>query len=81
MATSDYRRTLEEAQRLSSVEQARLIKELAVRLMESGKALDLSRVEDAVAYVERMRGAGSRHRSGRLKTLREFLTELESWEG
>jgi hypothetical protein len=81
MAATDYIRTLEKAKRLSSIEQVRLIRELAVRLMGSGRELDLSRLEDAVAYVERMRGAESRHQSGRLKTPREFLAELESWEG
>lgn len=81
MATTDYTRALENARRLSSTEQVRLIKELAVRLMGSGKARDLSRLEDAVAYVERMRGAESRHQNGRLKTPGEFLAELESWEG
>lgn len=81
MAASNYHRTLEEAKRLSEPEQARLIKELAVGLIESGTPLDLSKVEDAVAYVERMRRAESRHRSGRLKTPQEFLTELKSWEG
>lgn len=81
MAVIDYIQTLERAKRLSSKEQVRLIKELAVRLMGSGKAVDLSRLEDAVAYVERMRRAESRHKSGRLKTPGEFLAELESWEG
>lgn len=81
MAASNYHRTLEEAKRLSKPEQARLIKELAVRLIESGAPLDLSKVEDAVVYVERMRRVESRHRSGRLKTPQEFLTELKSWEG
>ena len=81
MAAIEYRRVLEDASRLPAGEQARLIKELAVRLMKSRKRLDLSKVEDAVAYVERIRMAESRHPSGRLKTPQEFLRELKSWEG
>lgn len=81
MSATDYRRTLEEAKQLSAVEQVRLIKELTVRLIESGKPLDLSKLEDAITYVERIRGAESRKRDGRLKSPREFLRELESWEG
>jgi hypothetical protein len=81
MAIRDYRRVLEDAGRLTEREQARLIKELAMRLLESQKRLDLSEVKDAVAYVERIRAADSRHPSGRLKTPEEFLAELEVWEG
>ncbi len=44
-------------------------------------AIDLSKVEGAVAYVEGMRAAESRHANGRLKTPKEFIAELESWEG
>lgn len=81
MAISDYRRVLEDAARLTQADQARLIKKLAARLVKSGGRFDLSKVEDAVAYVERMRAAESRHPNGRLKTAKEFLAELESWEG
>lgn len=81
MAIRDYRRVLEDAGRLTEREQTRLIKELAMRLLESQKRLDLSEVKDAVAYVERIRAADSRHPSGRLKTPEEFLAELEVWEG
>lgn len=78
MSAIDYKRTLEDAKRLSSGEQVRLIEELALRLAKSAEPLDLSRVEDAVAHVERMRKSDSRHWRGRLKTPQEFLTELES---
>jgi len=81
MAVRDYRRVLEEAGRLTELEQARLIKELAMRLVKSRKQLDLSTVRDAVAFVERMREAESRHPTGRWKTPEEFLVELEHWEG
>lgn len=81
MAAADYKRALEDAKLLTSVEQIRLIEELAVRLTKSGEPLDLSRVDDAVAHVERMRKSDSRHWRGGLKTPQEFLTELESWEG
>ena len=81
MAASEYRQVLEDANRLTEREQARLIKDLARRLAKSGKRLDLSKVEGALAYVERIRMAESRHPSGRLKTPKEFLAELESWEG
>ena len=80
MSANDYRRVLDDANRLTESERARLIKELAARLVESGKRLDLSKVEDAVAYVERMRMVESRLPSGRLKTPDGFLAELESWE-
>ena len=81
MAVNEYRRVLEDASRLTQSEQARLIKRLATHLVKSGRRLDLSKVEGAVAYVERMRAAESRHASGRLKTPKEFLAEIESWEG
>jgi hypothetical protein len=81
MAASEYRRVLEGASRLTGSEQAKLIKELAARFIESSKGLDLSKVEGAVAYVEGLRMAESRLASGRLKTPDEFLAELESWEG
>jgi hypothetical protein len=81
MAIENYRQVLEKASRLTAREQARLIKELAARLVKSHKPLDLSKVEEAVAYVERLRAAESRHATGRLKTPEEFLAELQSWEG
>ena len=81
MAVADYKRILEDANRLTEKEQARLIEEMAARLVKSGKRVDLSRVEDAAAYVEGIRIAASRHPNGRLKTPEEFLTELEAWEG
>lgn len=80
MTATKYRRVLEEASRLTERDQARLIKELATRLVKSGRQLDLSNVKDAVTYVTRMRAAASRYPSGRLKTAEEFLAELESWE-
>ena len=81
MAVSDYRRVLEDASRLTQSQQARLIKKLAAHLVRSGGQLDLSKTEDAVAFVERMRAAESRHANGRLKSPKEFLAEIESWEG
>lgn len=81
MAVSDYRRVLEDASRLTQLQQARLIKKLAALLVKSGGQLDLSKTEDAVAFVERMRAAESRHANGRLKSPKEFLAEIESWEG
>jgi len=81
MAVNEYRRVLEDANRLGERERARLIRELAARLVKSRKRPDLSKVEEAVAYVEGMRLAESRHSSGRLKTPEEFLAELNSWEG
>ena len=81
MAISDYRRILEDASRLTQAQQARLIKNLAARLLESGGHLDLSKTEDAVAFVERMRAGESRRANGRLKSPKEFLAEIESWEG
>jgi hypothetical protein len=71
---------LEDASRLTRTEQTRLIKELAARVVRSGKRLDLSKVEDAVAYVERVRAMESRDRGGRLKTPEEFIAELRAWE-
>jgi len=81
MAATEYRQVLEHARRLNRVEQARLIKKLAAHLVKSGGRVDLSKVEGAVAYVEGMRAAESRHANGRLKTPKEFIAELESWEG
>jgi hypothetical protein len=81
MAVSDYKRVLEDASRLTQWQQARLIKKLAAHLMKSGGQLDLSKTEDAVALVERIRAADSRHTTGRLKSPKEFLRETESWEG
>ena len=81
MAVSDYRRVLEDASRLTQWQQARLIKKLAEDLVKSGGRLDFSKTEDAVAFVERMRAAESRHANGRLKSPKEFLAEIESWEG
>lgn len=81
MAVNEYRRILEDASRLSERERARLIKELALRSQKPRTRPDLSKVEAAVAYVEGMRMAESRHLNGRLKTPEEFLAELESWEG
>jgi hypothetical protein len=71
---------LEDASRLTRTEQTRLIKELAARVVRSGKRLDLSKVEDAVAYVERVRAMESRDRGGLLKTPEEFIAELRAWE-
>jgi hypothetical protein len=81
MAVENYQQVLEKASRLTAREQARLIKELAARLVRSREPLDLSKVEEAAAYVERLRAAESRHPTGRLKTPEEFLAELQSWEG
>lgn len=81
MAIENYRQVLDKASRLTAREQARLIKELAARLVKSREPLDLSKVKEAVAYVERLRAAESRHPTGRLKTPEEFLAELQSWEG
>ena len=81
MAVSDYRRVLEDASRLTQWQQARLIKKLVARLVKSGGQLDLSKTEDAVAFVERMRAAESRQANSRLKSPKEFLAEIESWEG
>ena len=81
MAESEYRRVLEDATRLNQREQARLIRKLAGRLVKSAKRPDLSKVEEVVAFLEGLRTAGSRHSNGRLKTAKEFLAELESWEG
>jgi hypothetical protein len=81
MVARNYGRVLEQASQLTEREQTRLIKELAARLVNSPRRLDLSKVTDAVAYVERLRAAESRHPSGRLKTPEEFLAELEAWEG
>jgi hypothetical protein len=81
MAATEYRQVLERASRLSPGEQAWLVKKLAAQLVKSGGRFDLSKVEGAVAYVEGMRAAESRHANGRLKTPKEFIAELESWEG
>jgi hypothetical protein len=81
VAVSDYRRVLEDASRLTQSQQERLIKKLAAQLMKSGGQLNLSKTEDTVAFVERMRAAESRHANGRLKSPKEFLAEIESWEG
>jgi hypothetical protein len=81
MAATEYRQVLEHARRLTPGEQARLVKKLAAHLVKSGGRVDLSLVEGAVAYVEGMRAAESRHANGRLKTPKEFIAELESWEG
>ncbi len=81
MAATEYRQVLEHARRLTPGEQARLVKKLAAHLVKSGGRVDLSKVEGAVAYVEGMREAESRHTNGRLKTAKEFIVELESWEG
>ncbi len=81
MAVTEYRRALEAANLLSEGERTRLIRELAARLVKFRKRPDLSQVEEAVAYVEGMRMAESRHPSGRLKTPAEFLAALNSWEG
>jgi hypothetical protein len=80
MAVSYYRRVLKDASRLTQSQQARLIKKLA-QLVKSGGQLDLSKTEDAVAFVERMRAAESSHANGRLKSPKEFLAEIESWKG
>jgi hypothetical protein len=80
MAVSDYRWVLEEASRLTQWQQERLIKKLAAQLMKSGGQLNLSKTEDAVSFVERMRAAESRHANGRLKSPKVFLAEIESWE-
>ena len=81
MAATEYRQVLEHARLLSPGEQVRLVKKLAAHLVKSGRRVDLSKVEGAVAYVEGMRAAESRHANGRLKTPKEFIAELESWEG
>lgn len=81
MAVTDYKRVLEDASRLTHSQQARLIQKLAAQLVKSGGQVDLSKTEDAVAFVERMRAAESRHANGRLKSPKEFLAEIESWEG
>ncbi len=81
MAVSEYRRVLEDASRLTQRDQARLIRKLAGRLVRSAKRPDLSKVEEVIAYLERIRAAESRHTDGRFKTAKEFLAELESWEG
>jgi len=81
MAVTDYKRVLEDASRLTQSQQARLIQKLAAQLVKSGGQVDLSKTEDAVAFVERMRAAESRHATGRLKSPKEFLAEIESWEG
>jgi len=81
MAVSDYRRVLGDASRLTQSQQARLIKKLAAHLVKSGGQHDLSKTQDAVVFVERMRAAESRHANGRLKSPKEFLREIESWEG
>ena len=81
MAATEYRQVLEHARRLTPGEQTRLVKKLAAHLAKSGGRVDLSKVEGAVAYAEGMRAAQSRHANGRLKTPKEFMAELESWEG
>jgi uncharacterized short protein YbdD (DUF466 family) len=81
MVVRNYRKVLEEASQLTEMEQARLVKELARRLIQSHNLLDLSQVKDAALYVEYLRKAESKHPSGHLKTPEEFLRELESWEG
>jgi hypothetical protein len=61
---------------LTAREQARLIKELAARLVKSREPLDLSKVEEAMAYVERLRAAESRYATGRLNL---WPMLLEAW--
>ena len=81
MAATEYTQVWEHARRLRPAEQVRLVKQLAAQLVKSGGRVDLSKVEGAIAYVEGMRAAESRHANGRLKTPKEFIAELESWEG
>lgn len=80
MAAVEYTRILDDASRLNSREQVRLVRDLVVRISKRRRRADLSRMENAVAYVRGLRIAESRDAGGRLKNPRQFLADLQSWE-
>lgn len=75
-----YDDVLQQVERLSVEEQARLIQEVRERLQGFGMWHDRTDIADPELYVQRIREEESRRPDGTLKTPEEFLAEIAAWD-